>query len=442
MADARAAAPDILALEDQLVSPLCGIVRELSRVHKDPVEPALPLIWRTLIANHQFSHDSVESVNTASGKGLDHDSARRGALGEAVERYCALRLPAERVRIGPAAALPGPALDPRALVLYAEDQYPALDYEPYADGMALAWVEARHLDGGGPVWVPAEAAFLSRAEGTPLLAQATSNGLAAGASWSAAALGALCEVIERDAFIIAWYNRLPVRRIDWRGLPDAGVRGVAEAYARRGVAIELYRLPADHPIPVFAAVGFEDWPGGLAAVVGLGCDLSPAKAAAGAILEVGQVRAPLRQRVRRPESLERRDVLVADPSQVAELEDHDLLYTDPRMIGAFDLWRGAAEEEGVWDEPPADVEARLATVAGALGAIGAKACICDLTTPDIAGLGLTVVRAIIEDFQPIHFGETEIRLGGSRLYELPARIGLAAGPTARADLNPLPHPLA
>lgn len=442
MADRPPAGPDILALEDRLVSPLCGIVTNLSRVHKDPVEPALPLIWRADIANHQFSDDRVDGTNIASGKGLDHDSARRGALGEAVERYCALRLPPERVRIGPAASLPGPAMDPRSLVLYADDQYPALAYEPYAEGMALAWVEARSLDGGGALWVPAEAAYLGRAEGTPLLAQATSNGLAAGASWSAAALGALCEVLERDAFIIAWYNRLPARRIDWRTLPDAGVRGVAEAYARRGVAIELYRLPTDHPVPVFAAIGLEERPGGLAAVVGLGCDLSPTRAASGAIMEVGQVRPTLRQRARRPESLERREALVADPSQVAELEDHDLLYTDPRMVGAFDFWRGAAAEQGAWDEPPADVEARLALVAAALAGIGAKACLCDLTTPDIAGLGLHVARAIVEDFQPIHFGEAEIRLGGRRLYELPARLGLAAGPTARAGLNPLPHPLA
>lgn len=442
MADPASASPDILALQDWLVSPLCGIVRELSRVHKDPVEPALPVVWRAVIANHQFSADKVETTNTASGKGLDHDTARRGALGEAVERYCALRLPMERIRIGPAESLPGPALDPKSLVLYAEDQYPALEYAPYVEGMSLAWVEARSLDGGGPVWVPAEAAFFGRAEGIPPLAQATSNGLAAGASHSSATLGALCEVIERDAFIIAWYNRLPARRIDWRTLPDAGVRGVAESYARRGVAIELYRLPADHDIPVFVAIGFEDRPGGLAAVVGLGCDLSPARAAAGAILEVGQVRSPLRQRARQPASLERRDLLVAEPWRVAELEDHDLLYTDPRMVSAFDFWRTGALAEQAWDEPSADVETRLASVAGALAGIGARACICDLTTPDIAALGLHVVRAIIEDFQPIHFGEPEFRLGGRRLYELPARLGFAAGPAARADLNPLPHPVA
>lgn len=433
---------DILALEPRLVSPLCGIVRRLHRVYKDTAEPARPFIWRAEISNHQFAPDPGEHVTTASGKGCDHDSARRGALGEAVERYCALRLPADGVRIAPRCELPGRALDPRDLVLYADDQYESLPYVRYDEALALDWVEGECLTEPGPCWLPVQAVYLSASGDMSLLAQQTSNGLAAGATRADATLRALLEIVERDAFMAAWYNRLEGRRIDWRGLPDERGRDVAEAYRRRGVDIRLVRLPADHDVPVFAAIGLDPAPDGVAAVVGLGCDPSPARAAAGAILEVGQVRPALRMRLRQSETRERREELVADPSKVSALEDHDLLYTDARMLGAFDMWLDGPAEPGDWTEPPpADAPARLEALLGELGAVGAAAYACEVTTPDIAALGLSVVRAVVEDFQPIHFGEGEARLGGRRLYDLPRRLGRAPDAATRASLNPLPHPL-
>ncbi|HYD37244.1 MAG TPA: YcaO-like family protein [Allosphingosinicella sp.] len=433
---------DILALEPRLVSPLCGIVRRLHRVYKDTAEPPKPFIWRAEISNHRFAPSPGEHVTTASGKGCDHDSARRGALGEAVERYCALRLPLEGVRIAPRCELPGRALDPRALVLYSDDQYAALPYARYEEAMALDWVEGECLTEPGPCWLPVQAIYLSESEGLPLLAQQTSNGLAAGATKADATLRALLEIVERDAFMAAWYNRLEGAPVDWRGLPDDGARGVAESYRRRGVDIRLVRLPADHRIPVFAAIGLDPAPGGIAAVVGLGCDLSPARAAAGAILEVGQVRPALRMRLRQDGTRERREALVADPSQVSDLEDHDLLYTDARMLGAFDMWLQGPAAAGDWTEPEAaGAAARLEALLAEIAATGAAAHACDITTPDIAALGLSVVRAVAEDFQPIHFGEGEARLGGRRLYDLPRRLGRAAAAATRASLNPLPHPL-
>ena len=44
-------------------------------------------------------------------------------------------------------------------------------------------------------------------------------------------------------------------------------------------------------------------------------------------------------KLRDPEILARREELVKDPALVAELEDHDLLYTDRRMLHSFDEWR-------------------------------------------------------------------------------------------------------
>jgi ribosomal protein S12 methylthiotransferase accessory factor len=274
------------------------------------------------------------------------------------------------------------------------------------------------------------------------LFQSTSNGLAAGATASQAKLGALLEVVERDAFMGAWYHRLPPTKLEWRRHPNPQIVAIAQAYLRRGIAVELLLLPSDHDIPVVAALAFDEKEGGIAAVVGLGADRSVVAAAASALLEVGQVRAALRIKVRDASVRKRRDELVENPSAVSELEDHDLLYTDRRMLKAFSPWR--SESLRVMDTFPderGEVDASLAWVAARLSAVGAHAHVCDVTTPDIASLGLHVFRAIVEDFQPIHFGEREFRRGGRRFYELPMRLGLTSRAVTYAELNPLPHPL-
>ena len=55
---------------------------------------------------------------------------------------------------------------------------------------------------------------------------------------------------------------------------------------------------------------------------------------------------------------------------------------------------------------------------------------------------MSVARAIVPGFQPIHFGAAEMRLGHERLRRMPAALGLVPAPVALGDLNLDPHPLA
>ena len=76
-----------------------------------------------------------------------------------------------------------------------------------------------------------------------------------------------------------------------------------------------------------------------------------------------------------------------------------------------------------------------------LRAAGCRVAYVDLTTPDVAPYGVSVVRAIATGLQPMHFGAGEERLGGSRLFEAAAKLGHANGIRTEDDLNPCPHPM-
>ena len=82
---------------------------------------------------------------------------------------------------------------------------------------------------------------------------------------------------------------------------------------------------------------------------------------------------------------------------------------------------------------PADDE--LSALVAAVAATGQEVVAVELTSPDIADLGLHVVRVIVPGFHPLQMGHSNRCLGGDRLA---ADLWVAGrGPD---DDNPYPHP--
>lgn len=434
---------DLAALRERLVSRRTGVVTELQAVKKDVGEPAKPYVWRAKVSNHRFLADHADEHAVCSGKGMSVLAAQVSCLGEAVERYSGAYWQPSELTYARADDLPGTVLDPSRLVLYLPEQYETLRYAPYSRSSRLGWMRARSLTTDDEVWVPAIAALMDYAVASheELLFPPTSNGLAAGPSLAAAVLGAVYEVLERDAFLIAWLNRLPGRAYPALEHPDEDVRDLAAAYVRRGVRLELVRVPTDHPVTVFVGLALQEEGEGPAATVGLGADLDPVAAARQAAIEVAQVRPGLRQSCRGA-AAERMRELAADPLGVATLDDHALLYAHPSTRGELDFLFGDA---GSWPEatrPRADPVEDLALLVDGFRSVDQDVLYVNLTPPDMAALGLHTARALLPGFQPIWFGRGERRLAGERLYRLPHALGLAPAPSTPATLNPMPHPVA
>ena len=86
-------------------------------------------------------------------------------------------------------------------------------------------------------------------------------------------------------------------------------------------------------------------------------------------------------------------------------------------------------------DPVADVRVMVERVRS----IGERVIVTDLTTSDVAGLGISVVRAVIPGFHPLHIGHRLRALGGARLWQVPQQLGFR-GITPVSGDNPAPHP--
>jgi ribosomal protein S12 methylthiotransferase accessory factor len=427
----------------ELVSPRVGVIKAVRPQPRSFDEPQPPFLYTAELANFDFQTvDRQERMG--AGKGWTEDGAQRAAVGEAVERYCAYHWDPGRTFVAAPADLRMAALTPADCVLYDAEQYARRGwrYRPWSEEQPITWVEGVGLPDGEPVALPASMCFLTYPPPDPgeLFAPATSNGLAAGSTLSGAALGGLCELMERDALMIAWMNRLPAVELE---LAAAG--GIAGAlhrhYAALDVELRAFVLPTDLPATVVLALACEDEPGVPATVVGMGCHPAPMTAVAKALFELCQGRPAEAARCRQnpPEGrLER-------PEDVVDLDDHSAYAGMAAQRGEFHFLSsgGRTMAVGELDGRPAlgDGE-ELARCGAALRELGHPAAYVDLTLPDVRECGYHVVRCIASGLQPIHFGFGEERLGGSRLFTVPQSLGLRAAPTTTGELNPCPHPMA
>jgi len=426
-----------------LVSPKVGLVRSLSPQIRGSEEPRPPHLYTATLSHFDFRLvDKQERL--AAGKGRTEEEAKASAIGEAVERYCAYHWDPRKTFLRKLDDLQLPAITPTDCVLYSDEQYATPDwrYHRWDPAAEVTWLKGVELPGGGDVALPASLVYLIHPVPRPedFFTASTSNGLAAGPSLSAAVLSGLSELMERDALLITWMNRLPTVELEIAD-EGSGAAAVRRHYGRSGVEVRAFLMRTDLPSSVVLAMALDEDPQRPATLIGMGCDLDPSVALDKAVFELCQARpseskryldAPPKGRLERYED-------------VKELEDHPAFLCLPERRREFEFLWSQGEKARPADLPnPAtgDAERDLQICAQALAERGYRVAYYDLTTADVASCGYHVARAIAPGLQPIHFGWGQERLGGRRLFELPQALGLAPSPRTPLDLNPCPHPLA
>ena len=427
----------------ELVSPKVGLIRELAPQGRGADEPMPPYLYTATLSNFDF-RAANKTDRIAAGKGMTREEAIASAIGEATERYCAYHWNAQRTYLAKWHDLPARGVSPQSCVLYSERQYATPDW-PYArwtPDQEVAWISGVDLLDGSAVAVAASLVYLvfppPRLE--DYFVPSTSNGLAAGPTLAGAILGGLCEVMERDAMLVAWLNRLPAIELQFDDASTLAGR-IYRHYAHFGVDVRAFLMPTDLPAATVMAISFEDDPSRPANVVGLGCHPDPQVALRKALFELCQGRPaegarflskPPGGRLNRYED-------------VHTLDDHSAFMSQLERRDEFAFLWQTGEQKRI-DQLPnpstGDVEKDLARCTSELAAKGHRAAMVELTTPDLVDYGIHVVRVIVPGLQPVHFGHGEERLGGERLFTLPMQMGFAASVRSESDLNPCPHPLA
>ena len=420
------------------ISPLIGAV---TRLHTFAEEDNG--VTYSFTAGHNFAMigDNMDLLRRnlrgqSGGKGRTEVQARVSALCEAIERYSGVWRGEEPVCEAAYADLdPAVAVRPDSLLHFSDDQYAAREEwnrdpahrlhlvpERFRTDLPIDWSPAWSLSQERERLIPSGYAWY----GHPDLERhfycvGDSNGNASGNSVEEAVLQGFCELVERDAVALWWYNRARRPAFDLDSLRDPYVDTLREFYRGMDRDLWLLDITTDLGIPAFVGVSHrldhpvED------VIVGFGAHLDPRVAAIRTLTEVNQFLPSVERRDEHGETLYLDDdVATLAWWKKTRLAEQPWLVPDPavraRTLGDHVPSAG--------DDLAADVETCVARAA----ASGIEVIVLDQSRPD---LDLSVVRVIAPGLR--HFWR---RLGPGRLYDVPVSLGWIPRPHAEDELNP------
>lgn len=441
--DDRTRSALLIGCWDRLVDDKVGIVKEVTPLAIDEDEPDFIHYLSTACSTDRLTR--LRNFGNNGGVAVDHSNAVAKAIGEAVERYCSAFFNYADLHVSSYRELPYPGAHPDVFALYRPEQLAVgdLPWRPFTVDTPVSWTTGISLCTGEPMFVPAAMVYvpfhyLVDGRDTPIC-QPISTGLAAGCSFADAALSGLCEAIERDAFTITWQAQLSRPRVPVTTMPLA-CRDRVTRFTEAGLRVEIMDITTDLGVPTVLTVALGDRPSSPAVAVAAATHPRPDIAISKSLEELAHTRKFAHQVMDYTPPLPV-DVTAGHP----EVQDqrHHLRFYCPQPAKRFAAFAWAAEEERPFSAiapVPADPKAgQLPAIVAKVRAAGLDVIACDLTTPDVAELGLAVVRVVVPGLHPLFMGHRNRALGGQRLYEVPQRLGTRSIAPGEPD-NPYPHP--
>ena len=423
-----------------LVDPKVGIIRSVELLHVSERDPDVFVAYSEPCDTLPLT--GLRAANRGAAWSPVRERAVIRACGESVERYCSAFLQMDEFPVATPAALAGAHhryVATGDVYPFSEAQYsePGFPYGPVRAETSIRWARGTSTATEQEVWVPASCVYvpyLFDVAVEPFTHMPISTGLAAGPSPDFCVRKGVLEILERDALMVAWHNRLSLPRLDPEtcvGLSPAidqllraGAPGTSRWY--------LTVLTLDVDVPIIGAALIDDADPPLTSF-GISADPDPARALLLALEEAALTRVLVNRspELDDPATLATRplttlrDHLLAHASSSRLRESLRFLTDDGPLLSFAEMQRRAQPESHLGLLPR-------------LWEAGFDPIWVDVTTEDVRECGISVVRTIIAGMQPLDSDHRYRHLGGRRLFSVPVALGR---PAPNLDtLNPDPHP--
>ena len=253
---------NLQSIASELVSARTGLVDSCEPILEEDADPGWPHVYAARLSNHRFVQQHDDRVATTTGKGLSAEDAFLTALGETIERYTASGLESRG----------NPVRAPRRAGLYLRSTRATLFFMRPNSTATFRLRPTRKMPCSAGL--PATRWYATRQSSCRLLGCSSTIERAVLTSICAERRPAVSrqdlrssrlyspppsEVIERDAYMIAWFNRLAGQAVKVLTTRTSGIVYLARLLQRARRRAEVVP-PAHRPaVPRLSCARSRQW---------------------------------------------------------------------------------------------------------------------------------------------------------------------------------------
>jgi ribosomal protein S12 methylthiotransferase accessory factor len=435
------------------VKNLIEIKKLLKFVDKDrgPIEKVYPNIlyndepkiysFTACLKNTAKITDGFSANRYAVGSAFSKEKALLRALGEAIERYF-LSIYKEKNLIWRSYKelkySKVNRIDPQDFVTFSNSKFiKQSKFELYKDrNNKLSWVKGFSLTQGSDVFIPAQIVFIPYhfKLNEPIIRLPISTGAACYSSLKGAILKGLLEVIERDAYMISYLNKLSRNIIDISSSQDEAFKKITSSIKRYN--LELCILDISNEVPVYSilAILIDRTGYGPAISVGIKSDLDVKNAIIGAIEELFHGRFWIRDTLFKTKTKKLKEIQDRKYFSYLDLKERGLFWSRPEAINKIKFFlKGKKIPIKNYSNKKAK---NLNCLLNWFKQEEIETIYVDVAPPDLKRKKVYVVKVIVPQFQPLCLDERFPHWDGERLRNIPLKLGFKPLKT----VNKIPQP--
>lgn len=412
---------DIIEIGFELLKKYPKIFYKIYKVSSYSDEPAF--FQFNILFKDKLGQENPDSI--ATGTSFSEVSALRKTFGEMVERYSLSVIDQSLLR-KKRFSYSRKMLDPKRFLAFNSLQlkYLGITQKKY-DETKFSWVICKDVQTSAEHYLPAQLVYVPyehQSEELNLL-MSTSSGAACGMNLKEALYRGICELIERDSFLIAYLNGLSCKRIDIASVKDKQITDLVKRVCRYNLEIHLIITTQDIPVFSICAVVIDKTGLGPSVSIGLKAGFDEKEVIVGAIEEALMTRSWIR------DDLATRTQLVSVLAHnIRTVEDRAYYWFDKNMINKLNFW---LKTDNFIDlrlvNTKIDYEKRLQKMRKIFRERGIDCYFLDITSNLFKDYPVCVVKVVSPDLVSMYLDEKYPHFRNKRLQDV-------------SKINKIPHP--
>ncbi len=295
----------------------------------------------------------------------------------------------------------------------------------------FGWIKGHDLFDNKQVLLPAQLLYLNFPKDNEVsLTSSISTGAAGGFDSTRVILNGIYEVIERDAFMTVYLNKIRVPKIKISSIKDSAIKSLGDYYKRYRLKPLIFNITNNLQVPVFLTVLLDETGNLPQLSLGMKASLDTKTAILGAMEEAFMNRYFAKLQL----FDKKKNVKIR--KHVPTIAERALLWMTPQMEDKLDFLTKSEKSKIYKTLPPIDNPVKeLETVKKILKKNNLDAYYSDITLDNFTDIDYKVFKIIIPRLQPLYLNEKEKELKTGRIKEVADFFNVETG-----NFNQVPHP--